>query len=81
MDCPICRDLKRALEARLSGYVEARSSAMYRVSTKVAAFKYIELERAKSELEEHRIVCVSAIRVIAFLPEHEMSASLSQRAA
>jgi hypothetical protein len=81
MDCPICRDLMRAYEAGLSQYSEARSSAMYRVSTKPAAFKYIEMERAKSALEEHQLVCDFAVRVIAFLPEREMSVSLSQLAA
>jgi hypothetical protein len=81
MDCRFCRDLKRAYEAALSEYVEARSSAIYRVSTRFAAFKNVEMERAKSELEEHRLLCVSFVRVIAPLPERDESTRLRQLAA
>lgn len=81
MDCSICRDLKRAYEAGLSEYLEARSSASYGVSTNLAAFKNVEMERAKSDLEEHQLVCVSAVRAIALLPERDVSTSLRQLAA
>ncbi len=81
MDCPICRDLKRAYETGLSEYIEARSSASYGISTKLAAFKSVEMERARYDLEEHRFVCASAIRVVALLPERDVSASLRQLAA
>ena len=81
MECPICRDRERAYQARLSEYTEARSSACYQVSTKLAAFKNVEMERAKSDLEEHRLVCVSAIRVLAPLPERDVSTGLRQLAA
>jgi hypothetical protein len=81
MDCRICRDLKRAFEAAISEYVEARSSVIYGVSTKLAAFKNVEMERAKSELEEHRLLCVSFVRVIAPFPERDESTSLRQLAA
>ena len=57
MDCLICRDLERALESRRSAYVEARAD--YRVSTELAAKKNVDMERAKSDLEEHQLVCVS----------------------
>ena len=63
MDCPICRDLERAYEAGLSEYIEARSSACFRVCTKLAAQKNVEMERARYELEEHRLLCVSAVRL------------------
>jgi hypothetical protein len=56
MDCPSCRDLKRAYEAGLSEYIEARSSVCFRLCTKLAARKNVEMERAKYELEEHRFV-------------------------
>ena len=56
MDCPICRDLERAYKADLSDYGVARSSACYRVSTELAAQKNVDLERARYELEEHRLV-------------------------
>lgn len=81
MECPICRDLKRAYETGLSEYMEARSSACYQVSKRLAAFKNVEMERAKSDLEEHQLVCVSAIRVLALLPERDVSTGLRQLAA
>ena len=62
MGCSICKDLERALESRHSKYIEARSSAYYRVSTELAANKNVDMERAKSDLEEHRLVCVSAAK-------------------
>jgi hypothetical protein len=81
MDCPICRDLKRAYETGLSEYIHARSSASYGISTELAAFKNVEMERAKSELEEHRLGCVSAINLLVHLPGRDMSTSLRQLAA
>jgi hypothetical protein len=81
MDCPICRDLQRACEAGLSAYCEARSAAIYEFSTRFAAYRYVEMERAKNDLEDHRLVCVAADRVIAFIPQREMSVSLSRVAA
>jgi hypothetical protein len=81
MDCPSCRDLKRAYEAGLSEYIEARSSVCFRLCTKLAARKNVEMERAKYELEEHRFVCVSAVRVVALLPEPAVSASFRPLAA
>ena len=78
MDCSICRDLERTYEAGLGEYLEARASAIYGVSTKPAAFKNVEMERAKYDLEEHRFVCTVAIRVLALLPERDAPASLRQ---
>jgi hypothetical protein len=60
MACLICKDLERTFELRRSQYIEARSAAYYRVSTELAAYKNVDMERAKSDLEEHRLVCVSA---------------------
>ena len=42
-------------EAGVSEYLEARSSASNGVSTNLAAFKNVEMERAKSDLEEHQL--------------------------
>jgi hypothetical protein len=81
MDCPICRDLKRVFETRLSQYLEARSSVIHRFSTKFAAYKNVEMQRAKNELEEHQLVCISTDEVVAFMPQREMSVSLRQLAA
>lgn len=63
MDCPECKNLEEAFESRLSKYIKARSAAYYRVSTEVAAKENVDMERAKSDLEEHRLVCVSAADV------------------
>jgi hypothetical protein len=62
MACLICRDLERTLDFRRSKYFAARSAAYYRVSTELAAQKKVDMERAKSDLEEHLLVCVSAAR-------------------
>jgi hypothetical protein len=43
--------------SRLSEYAAACSAAYYQVSTELVASKNVEMERAKSELEEHRFVC------------------------
>ena len=81
MDCQICRGLERAFEAGLSEYIEARSSAFFRVCTKLAAYKNVEMERARYALGEHRHVCVSAIRVFTLLPQRDVSKSLRRLAA
>jgi hypothetical protein len=56
----MCKDLERTFEARHSTYIAARSAPYYRVSTELAAYQNVEMERAKSDLEEHRLVCVFA---------------------
>jgi hypothetical protein len=61
MSCIRCQDLERALEARQREYIVALDSAYYRVSTKLVAYIRVELENARSELEEHRSVCTSAV--------------------
>ena len=62
MDCLRCVDLEQAFEFRLSKYIEARFSAYYRVSTELAAKKNVDMERARNDLEEHRLICVSPLR-------------------
>jgi hypothetical protein len=81
MNCPICRDLERAYEAGLSDYAGARSSAYFRVCTKLAAQKNVDMERARYALEEHRALCVFAVRVFARLPERDVSTGLRRLAA
>lgn len=58
MTCLACKDLERTLDFRRSKYFEARSAAFYKVSTELAAQKNVDMERAKSDLEEHYSVCV-----------------------
>jgi len=62
MSCPRCQDLELALEVRRSEYDEALASAYFRVNRKIAAYLSVELERARNELEEHRLVCVSEVK-------------------
>jgi hypothetical protein len=62
MSCLRCEDLERALEVRRSKYCEALASPYLRVSRKFAAYLSVELERAKNELEEHRLACVFAVK-------------------
>jgi hypothetical protein len=81
MGCSICRSLAQAFEAGRSEYIEARSSACYQVSKTLAAKKNVDMERARYELEEHRLVCVSAARVLARLPKPDVATSLGQLAA
>jgi hypothetical protein len=58
MFCLTCRNLERTLDFRRSKYFEARSGAYYQVSTELAAQKNVDMKRAKSDLEEHQLVCV-----------------------
>jgi len=60
MACLVCGDLERTLDFRRGKYFEARSAAYYQVCTELAAQKNVDMERAKSDLEEHHLVCVSA---------------------
>jgi hypothetical protein len=60
MNCSMCKGLEEVCESRISEYVKARSAAYYQVSTALAAYKNVEMERARSELEEHRGVRLRA---------------------
>jgi hypothetical protein len=80
MGCLICRNLERAYEAGLSEYIEARSSAYYPVCTKPAASKKVDLERARYELEEHRLQCVSAAGLHALSRARDVSTTLRHMA-
>jgi hypothetical protein len=81
MGCAICRNLEIAYESLLSEYIEARSSASYRVNTKPAAQKNVDMERARYELDEHRSVCIQATRMAVHLPEREAPKGLQPLAA
>jgi Zn-dependent peptidase ImmA (M78 family) len=45
----MCKELERAFESRRRNYIAARFAAYYRVSTELAAYKNVEMERAKSD--------------------------------
>ena len=42
---------------RLAEYVKARAAHFYRISTELAARKQVDMERARTDLEEHRLAC------------------------
>lgn len=60
VNCLICKDLERTFAFRRSQYTEALSAAYYRVSTELAACKNVDMERAKSDLEDHQSICIYA---------------------
>jgi hypothetical protein len=60
MDCLECENLEEVFESRVSKYNEARSAAYYRVSTELAAKKNVDMERARNDLEEHKLICIPA---------------------
>jgi hypothetical protein len=59
MDCRKCTNLEHALAFRLREYSEAHSAPFYRISTMLAAKKEVDMERARYDLEEHQLICVS----------------------
>lgn len=61
MACSNCSYLERALTSRQSEYIAAHSEVLRRVRSERAAYDFVEMERARSELEMHRSVCATAI--------------------
>jgi hypothetical protein len=59
MDCLTCKSLYRIVDRARAEYAEARSAAFYTVSTEIAAKSQVDMERAKTDLREHRSVCSS----------------------
>jgi hypothetical protein len=63
--CSICTYLECALASRQSEYVSACSETFRRVSSKFAAYRVVEMERARSDLEMHRSECVASFAAAA----------------
>ena len=57
MNCLEYAALDRTLKAALVRYNEARSSAFFRVSTEFAAMNQVDMERAKTSMQEHKLAC------------------------
>ena len=72
MHCLLCESLELAFEARRSEYIEATSLANYRISKRFAAYKNVEMERARTEFEEHQSVCVFAVAATKSTPAAAM---------
>lgn len=81
MECLICRDLERAYDVEQKAYIEARSSACYRITKKFAAEKNVDMERARYALEEHRSLCILACKVLVLSAGQDSPARLRQLAA
>jgi len=60
-NCPDCENLNQVFESKLSNYLAARS--FYRISTEFAAKQQVDMERAKDDMEEHRVSCRSAAKL------------------
>ena len=58
MGCPICKRLERTFEGWNTECIRARSSLYGSVSSRFAAYDVVEMERARSDLQMHRAVCV-----------------------
>jgi hypothetical protein len=65
MGCPVCKRLERTFEGWNTECIRARSSLYCTVSDRFVAYDVVEMERARSELEMHRAVCVLFIPVLA----------------
>jgi len=68
MRCLLCRNLEQAVEARRSEFLQASSHSYYGVNNTQAAYLNVELQRAMSELQDHRSVCRAAISELECLP-------------
>lgn len=81
MECPVCRDLERAYDVVCTEYSDARSSACYPIIRKFAAVKNVDMERARYELEEHRLLCLPAGKVVMLPAKQDTSTRLRRPAA
>jgi hypothetical protein len=80
MACVTCANLERDFEFRRADYIEALSEAYYRVSSSLAASKNVDLERAKSTLDEHQLVCADAVTRPATIPADDTRGRTRERA-
>jgi hypothetical protein len=80
MDCVICADLERDFDLRRAEYIEALSAAHYRVSSTLAASKNVDMELAKSFLDEHQLICSDAVARPATNPVKDRRGRVRERA-
>jgi hypothetical protein len=62
MRCTVCMDLERAFESKRLECVKVLAGPYYHFSDRFIAYANVEMERARSDLDRHRSVCVLAIR-------------------
>jgi len=80
MHCLICRSLELAFESQRSHYLEASAQACNKITPRLAAYWNVEMERARSDMDEHRAVCVfyaSSTLTPAF-PHHQFAPKTAQ---
>jgi hypothetical protein len=58
MRCLICRSLELAFQAQRNHFLEASALACNQVTTRLAAYWNVEMERARNDLDDHRATCV-----------------------
>lgn len=80
MDCVICADLERDFDLRRAEYIEALSAPHYRVSSVLATSKNVDMECAKSTLDEHQLVCPDAVTGPATNPLKDTKGRARERA-
>jgi hypothetical protein len=75
-NCIECENLNRTYESKLTRYLVARSAVLYQISTKFAAKAQVDMERAKSDIEEHLLICTlfAKTRWLALMPPPESPA-------
>jgi hypothetical protein len=81
MECMICKNLEKAYDVVSREYSAARSSSSYPFSRKFAAVKNVDMQRARYELEEHRVLCVLAGNGLSLPAKPESSPHLRRSAA
>ena len=59
--CAECGNLHRFFVLAQGRHTEALAAAFYRVSTKIAAIREVDMERAASDLYEHQLACPLAL--------------------
>jgi len=62
VNCLSCNSLIQSLARADGAYLRARLSAFCRVSSEGAARMQVDIERAKSDLEEHWLLCAGYLR-------------------
>jgi len=61
VDCLVCKHLERIFKGLNNECIMARSSLYCSVSSGLAAYDNVEMERARHDLETHREVCGFAV--------------------
>jgi hypothetical protein len=80
MGCVTCADLERDFDLRRVGYIEALSAPHYRVNSVLATSKNVDMECAKSILDEHQFVCAEAVTGPATNPLKDTKGRARERA-